>query len=273
MQLNCKIVKQSICIIIGILLLLLALLVSYVAIHYYSISLQGGSTLHVFQASCINNRKKAIMILPGGGYSSLSKVNEGFLWIPFLHRLGFTVAVLDYRMPHHDYRIPMYDATNAIIALRKRADDLNLSKNGIGLMGFSAGGHLATTMMVSDDNEIRPDFVLLFYPVVSMRKELTHLGTHDNLLGKEVSKELEYQFSSELQIRSNTPPVFIAVSKDDSIVNPLNSILLYNEIKKKGQSVSFHIYPEGGHGWGYINKFPYRDQMYENMKNWLDSLD
>ena len=273
MQLNCKIVKQSICIIIGILLLLLALLVSYVAIHYYPISLQGGSTLHVFQASCINNRKKAIMILPGGGYSSLSKVNEGYLWIPFLHRLGFTVAILDYRMPHHDYRIPKFDATNAIIALRMRANDLDFSKNGIGLMGFSAGGHLASTMMVSDAKEIRPDFVLLFYPVVSMRKELTHLGTHDNLMGLDAPKEIEYQFSSELHIKRNNPPVFIAVSKDDSVVSPLNSILLYNEIKKKGQSVSLHIYPKGGHGWGYINKFPYRDQMYENMKNWLDSLD
>ena len=123
-----------------------------------------------------------------------------------------------------------------------------------------------------DNDSLRPDFVLLFYPVVSMKKELTHLGSRNNLLGENPSDELEYQYSNELHISEKTPPVFIAVSKDDKMVNPLNSVLLYNEMKVKGRKVSLHIYPEGGHGWGYKGSFPYRNQMETDLVNWLDSL-
>ena len=275
MQLNCKIVKQSICIIIGILLLLLALLVSYVAIHYYPISLQGGSTLHVFQASCINNRKKAIMILPGGGYSSLSKVNEGFLWILFLHRLGFTVAILDYRMPHHDYRIPKFDATNAIIALRMRADDLNLSKNGIGLMGFSAGGHLASTVSTHAPWESRPDFSILFYPVISMKESDTHKGSVIGFLGDARSDEkLVNEYSNDRQVRCHTtPPAIILLANDDRAVPPVtNGVAYYSAMRNQGNECSMFIYPSGGHGFGFRSSFKYHDQMISDLTTWLKNL-
>ena len=249
------------------------LLTIYVANHYYQISLKSGSTLRVFKASDFNNRRSVIMILPGGGYSSLSKWNEGYLWIPFFHRLGYTVAVLEYRMPFHDYTIPKTDASEAIIALKQQANNLGYDKDRIGLMGFSAGGHLASTMMLSEVDSIRPNYVILFYPVISMRKELAHMGSHDNLLGKDASEKLESQYSNELHISEKNPPVFIIVSKNDNVVNPLNSILLSKEIDRIGRPVSLHIYPEGGHGWGYIKSFPYREQMTIDMINWLDSID
>ena len=240
----------------------------YVTSLYYHVSLKSGSSLRVFNASPFHSRNSVIMIIPGGGYSILSKWNEGYYWVPFLHRLGYTVAVLEYRLPAHDYTIPMSDASEAIAAIKQMTSD----NTKIGLMGFSAGGHLASTMMVLDNDSLRPDFVLLFYPVVSMRKELTHLGSRNNLLGINPSDELVYKFSNELHVSGKNPPVFIAVSKDDNIVNPLNSIVLYNEIEAKGGHASLHIYPEGGHGWGYKRSFPYRKQMITDMVNWLDSL-
>lgn len=258
---------------LGLLVSFLTLLTIYVIINYSQISLKSGATLRIFKASAFNNRRCVIMLLPGGGYSSLGKWNEGYLWIPFFHRLGYTVAVLEYRMPFHDYHIPVSDASEAIVALRERTKDYDYDINKIGLMGFSAGGHLASTIMVSENEAIRPNFVLLFYPVISMRKEITHMGSHNNFLSEDASITLEYQFSNELHISRNNPPVFIAVSKDDSVVNPINSIILSNEIKQAGRPVSLHIYPKGGHGWGYIKTFPYRKQMNTDMVKWLDFLD
>jgi dipeptidyl aminopeptidase/acylaminoacyl peptidase len=105
-----------------------------------------------------------------------------------------------------------------------------------------------------------------------MRKEITHMGSHNNLIGEDASIDLENKLSNELHVSNNNPPVFIAVSKNDSVVNPLNSILLSNAIKQVGRPVTLHVYPEGGHGWGYIRSFPYRKQMNTDMINWLDSL-
>lgn len=267
-----KILKHVIVSMTGLFLLLLISLTVYVAIHYDQISLNSGSTLRIFKASGFNNKRGVILIFPGGGYSALGRWNEGYLWVPFFHYHGYTVAVLEYRMPYHDYTIPKSDASEAILALKMRTKDFDYDINRIGLMGFSAGGHLASTMMVTKYDAIRPNFVLLFYPVVSMRKELTHMGSHNNLLGEDASKDLEYKLSNELHVSNNNPPCFIAVSKDDSIVNPLNSIILSNEIKHQGRLVSLHVYPKGGHGWGYMRSFPCRKKMNTDMINWLDSL-
>ena len=272
MQSRCKIWKLVVVSLMGLSILLLTSLTVYVIVHYSQISLKSGSTLRVFKAPGFNNRRGVIMILPGGGYSHIGKWNEGYLWVPLFHRLGYTVAVLEYRMPNHDYSIPVSDVSEAMIALRERTEELGYNQNRIGLMGFSAGGHLASTMMVSENDSIRPNFVLLFYPVVSMRKEITHMGTHNNLIGEDASIDLENKLSNELHVSNNNPPVFIAVSKNDSVVNPLNSILLSNEIKQVGRPVSLHVYPGGGHGWGYIRSFPNREQMNTDMINWLDSL-
>ena len=272
MQLRSKKWKLVIVSLMGLSILLLTSLTVYVTIHYYQISLKSGSTIRVFKASGFNNKRGVIMILPGGGYSNIGKWNEGYLWVPFFHRLGYTVAVLEYQMPNNDYSIPVSDASEAMIALRKRTEELGYNHNKIGLMGFSSGGHLASTMIVSENDSIRPNFVLLFYPVVSMRKEITHMGSHNNLIGEDASIELECKLSNELHVSNNNPPVFIAVSENDSVVKPLNSILLSNAIRQVGRPVSLHVYPEGGHGWGYMRHFPSRKQMNTDMINWLDSL-
>lgn len=266
-----KIMKKKhkyLVLLMGLLIILLSSLTFCVVNSYYVISLENGATLRVFKASIFNKRNSVIMIIPGGGYKILSKWNEGYYWAPFLYSLGYTVAVLEYRVPVHNYAMPMSDAFKAITAIKKMIDN----DTTLGLMGFSAGGHLASTMMVLDSDSLRPDFVLLFYPVVSMKKELTHLGSRNKLLGERPSDELECQFSNELHISDKNPPVFIAVSKDDDLVNPQNSIVLYNAIKAKGRHASLHIYPEGGHGWGYRSPFPYRKQMITDMVYWLDSL-
>lgn len=266
-----KIMKKKhkyLVLLMGLLIILLSSLTFCVVNSYYEISLESGATLRVFKTSIFNKRNSVIMIIPGGGYTILSKWNEGYYWVPFLYRLGYTVAVLEYRVPVHNYAMPMSDASEAITAIKTMIDE----GTTLGLMGFSAGGHLASTMMVLDSDSLRPDFVLLFYPVVSMKKELTHLGSHNKLLGENPSDELENQFSIELHISDKTPPVFIAVSKDDALVNPHNSVVLYHAIKAKGRQASLHIYPEGGHGWGYSGSFPCRKQMITDMVNWLDSL-
>lgn len=231
-----------------------------------------GAVLRVFHTPFNLGKNATILIVPGGGYATLSRWNEGYLWIPFLYNLGYSVAVLEYNMPHQKHYIPIRDATEAMIALRKRARDSGKDEK-IGIMGFSAGGHLASTVMLSKDDNIRPDFAILFYPVVSMKKELTHIQSHDNFLGKNAPEELEIQFSNECHITDNTPPVYIAVSQDDLMVNPYNSYILYKEMRKKGRKVTIHTYPTGDHGWGFRRSFSHRNQMLSDLKLWLNDLD
>ena len=136
-------------------------------------------------------------------------------------------------------------------------------------MGFSAGGHLASTLMVCDNASLRPDFGILFYPVISMKKELTHKGSHDRLLGENASEQLEDRYSNELHVSSHTPPAYIAVSNDDQTVNPQNAVRFHDEMLAKKRSVTLHVYPSGGHGWGYQHSFTYHRQMLDDLKEWL----
>lgn len=224
-------------------------------------------------ASESNNNQCAIIICPGGSYSSLSRWNEGYFWIPFFHRLGYTVAVLEYRMPCFDYHKPIIDGGEAVSLMRSLSGKFNIDKGRVGLVGFSAGGHIASTLMVSEDTLVRPNFTALFYPVISMTKELTHTWSHDHLLGKNATKELEYHLSNELHITNSTPPVFIALSKDDNVVNPQNSIRFYNAMIANSRPAIIHIYPSGGHGWGYRKSFKYHQKMKSDLKRWLKKME
>ena len=136
-------------------------------------------------------------------------------------------------------------------------------------MGFSAGGHLASTLMVSDKASVRPNFGILFYPVISMKKELTHLGSHNHLLGENASEELENRYSNELHVSDQTPPAYIALSRDDPEVKPQNAIRFYEEMRAKNRPITLHVYPSGGHGWGYKLTFDYHRQMLDDLGNWL----
>lgn len=236
------------------------------------VQLPHGAVLHVFPGYRNNQTDGAVVICPGGGYRYLEKWREGYLWFPYFYMHGFTPAMLEYRMPKQDCKRPRTDGVEAIQMMRKRAKEWHFDENNVGIVGFSAGGHLASMMMVTDDDLLRPNFGILFYPVISMKKELTHIGSHDELLGKDASDQLEYQFSNELHVTEKTSPAFIAVASDDNAVSPQNSILFHDKMCGKNRPVSLHVYPSGGHSFVCRIRSEYRRQVLDNLSDWLSSL-
>ena len=234
------------------------------------IQLPHGAVLHVFPHHRNNGVDGAVILCPGGGYSFLAKWLEGYMWFPFFFMQGYTPAMLEYRMPNHDCRSPLTDGADAMIMMRNHAKEWNFEENNVGIMGFSAGGHLASTVIVSDIDSIRPDFGILFYSVISMRKGLTHIDTHNQLLGEKASKELENQYSNELHISDKTPPTYLAHSLDDLGVSPQNSILFRDGMRTHKRPVTLYLYPSGGHGWGYRLTFDYHRQMLRDLAEWLN---
>ena len=233
------------------------------------VQLPHGAVLHVLPASKMNNTHGAVILCPGGGYRYLSKWNEGYWWFPFFHFQGYTVAMLEYRLPNCNHQVPMVDGAEAILLMRTRAEEWNYDKNNVGVMGFSAGGHLASTLMVSDKASVRPNFGILFYPVISMKKELAHQGSHDHLLGENASEELENRYSNELHVSDQTPPACIVVCSDDKVVDSQNAMRFYEEMCAKNRPVTLHVYPTGGHGWGYKLTFEHHRQMLDDLEDWL----
>ena len=227
------------------------------------------ATLTIYPAKHCNG--KAIIACPGGGYTRLAIAHEGHEMASWFNKMGITYAVLTYRMPNGNYKIPVEDAQRAMRIFRKNANKWNINK--IGIMGFSAGGHLASTVATHYNTETRPDFQILFYPVITMDKSYTHMGSHNNLLGKDVSAEMENKFSNEKQITADTPQAFIMHCTDDKAVPVTNSINYYLSLLKNGVSASLHIYPTGGHGWGNHDNFTYKKQWQNELKKWLETIE
>lgn len=215
---------------------------------------------------------RAIVACPGGGYSGLAVNHEGYDWAPYFNKQGIALIVLKYRMPKGDRTLPIADAEAAMKMVRDSADVWNLNPHDIGIMGSSAGGHLASTIATHAKAELRPDFQILFYPVITMDKSYTHLGSHDNLLGKDASAELETEFSNEKQVTKETPRAFIAYSDDDKTVPPANGVNYYLSLHKKRVPAVLHIYASGGHGWGIREKFVYKNEMLNDLSAWLRSF-
>ena len=238
---------------------------------FIHVQLPHGAVLHVLPSYRNNQMDGAVIICPGGGYSYLEKWREGYWWFPFFYLQGYTPAMLEYRMPNHDYKSPMVDGTEAIQMMREHANEWHFDANNVGIMGSSAGGHLASTMMVIDNDLVRPDFGILFYPVISMKKELTHIDSHNQLLGRDASEQLEEQFSNELHVTEKTPPAFIAVARDDKAVSPLNSILFHDKMRAMNRPVSLHVYPSGGHGFVCHLRSEYRSLVLEDLSDWLSN--
>lgn len=234
-----------------------------------NVQLPHRAVLHVLPASKRNHAHSAIIICPGGGYSYLERWREGYMWFPYFHLRGYTVAMLEYKMPKLDHRSPMTDAADAIRLMKQHAAEWNYDANSVGIMGFSAGGHVASSLIVSNDSTSRPDFGILFYPVVSMKKKLTHKGSHDHLLGENASEQLENQYSNELHVSDHTPPVYIAVSSNDINVNPGNSLRFYDAMRAKGRPATLRVYPSFAHGWGYQLTFDHHSEMLEDLADWL----
>ena len=215
---------------------------------------------------------RAVVACPGGGYSGLAVNHEGYDWAPYFNKQGIALIVLKYRMPKGDRTLPISDAEAAMKMVRDSADVWNLNPNDIGIMGSSAGGHLASTIATHAPEALRPNFQILFYPVITMDKSFTHMGSHDNLLGKDASADLEKEFSNEKQVTKETPRAFIVYSDDDKVVPPADGVNYYLALNKKGVPSVLHIYPTGGHGWGIREDFLYKSEMQNELTSWLRSF-
>ncbi|MDR2469078.1 MAG: alpha/beta hydrolase [Tannerella sp.] len=218
---------------------------------------------------------KAVVICPGGGYSGLALHHEGTLVAQWLVKQGIAGIVLKYRMPNKHKEVPLEDAQQAIRYVRSHAGAWQIAANRIGIAGFSAGGHLAATasthFSVQDGISSRPDFSILFYPVITM-DSTTHKGVRKNLLGDAPLPEDIYTFSNEKQVNADTPPAILLLSDNDRAVLPENAILYYRALKANGIQAALYIFPVGGHGWGLREDFTYYPQVTALLAAWLKDI-
>jgi acetyl esterase/lipase len=229
----------------------------------------------------------AVIICPGGGYSVVVYQGEGILTAKEFSKKGIAAFVLKYRLPNDsillDKKIgPLQDAQQAIKIVRENATKWGVDANKIGIVGFSAGGHLASTeathfkeLLIENSNNtsLRPDFQILVYPVISMQDSLTHPDSRTMLLGKNPSNEIINKFSNELQVDENTPPAYITHAGDDKLVDVDNSILYFEALKHHNVAAELHIYQKGGHG--FIFGHPgWMDPLFKWMvdSKWIDNI-
>ncbi len=231
----------------------------------WSVTNVSEAVLYVWPAEG-ENTGVAVLICPGGGYSGQAAGHEGKQFAEWLAANGITAAVLKYRLPNGHSEIPVTDARQAMKELRNMAQDWEIDR--IGVMGFSAGGHLASTLLTRSDKDSRPDFGILFYPVITM-KEATHGGSRKNLLGENPSQEIIELYSNELQVTPETPPTLLFFSEDDTVVPPVNGQMFVEALEKNGVRNTLVLYPEGGHGWGFHSSFDYHEQMKSEVSEWI----
>jgi len=246
--------------------------------------------LNIFLPQKNASTKKAIIICPGGGYGMLAYDWEGTKIAQWFTSKGFTVFVLKYRLPGSAsiktrHLAPLQDVQRAIRWARSKATQWNINPNQIGIIGFSAGGHLAASsgtlyefeaykpVDLIDSASAKPDFMALIYPVITMKKEYTHQGSKDNLLGKNPEPTLIQQFSAEANVDSNTPPTFIVHAKNDKTVLVKNSIQMYEALKKHNVSAELIVYPKGGHGFALAAKRKKLGQWKDQLLQWIDNLE
>ena len=241
-------------------------------------------TLTVFTPAPGTANGTAVIICPGGGYARLSIDSEGYDVAKRLNEMGVTAFVLKYRLPNEQSQpdksiAPLLDAQQALRFVRQQAAKYSLNPERIGLMGFSAGGHLAAwagTQFArpAGDNpgpeSVRPAFLVLLYPVISFSDSLRHAGSRDNLLGKSPSAELVRQYSNELHVSTQTPPTFLVHAEDDKTVSVNNSLVFYQACLRHGVPAELHLYPRGGHGFG-LNNSTTPDRWADRLRNWLEA--
>lgn len=229
-------------------------------------------SISVFLPEEANRNGMAVLICPGGGYRVLSNSHEAYLWTDFFTSQGIAAVVLSYRMPNGVTEVPISDATEALRVIRANAAEWGVDPAKVGIMGSSAGGHLASTVATHSPVETRPAFQILCYPVISMDKEYTHLDSHNCIIGEDASPELEALYSNQLQVDAQTPPAILLLADDDSLVPARNSAEYYLALKKAGVKANIHVYPYGGHGFGFGPWFKFHDQMVADLQAWIDAL-
>jgi acetyl esterase/lipase len=224
----------------------------------------------------------AIVIFPGGGYSGLSMENEGSSIAEAFNKFGVTAFVVTYRLPSDAIMVdktigPLQDAQQAVLTVRKNAASWGIKPDKIGIIGFSAGGHLASTegthfdKVLVEDKEgiiVRPDFMVLLYPVISFGP-VAHVGSRENLIGKTPAQELIDLYSNEKQVTANTPPTFLVHAEDDDVVPVENTLMFYDALLKAKVKAEMHIFEAGGHGFG-LNNPKTKDKWIDWCKNWME---
>ncbi|HXB06383.1 MAG TPA: alpha/beta hydrolase [Puia sp.] len=248
----------------------------------YSFSLVSHPTLTVYLPPAGKANGTAVVICPGGGYLHLAWTHEGTDVARMLNEMGITAFLLKYRLPNDETMVdktvgPLQDAQQAIQLVRQRAGDWGVNPAKVGIMGFSAGGHLASTAGTHfytsyidnpGHNSLRPDFMILLYPVISFSDSIGHRGSRDNLVGLHPDPSVVREYSNELQVTAQTPPTFLVHAGDDKTVPVANSLHFYEALQHNGVSAEMHIYPKGGHGFG-LNNPTTPDRWTERLKNWL----
>ena len=226
-------------------------------------------SVRVFLPEADKANGMAVVCCPGGGYSHLATGHEGYEWAPFFNEQGIALIVLKYRMPHGVTEVPISDAKEALRIVRANAKEWGISPDKVGIMGSSAGGHLASTVATHSDSLTAPDFQILFYPVVTFDYAYTHKGSRHGLIGKDAKQDMVDLYSNEKQVSKQTPPAIMLLSDDDKVVLPQNSVNYYLSLKREGIDATMHIYPSGGHGWGCRQNFKFHKEMMADLKAWL----
>ena len=246
-------------------------------------------TIEVYLPTKKNATGQAVVICPGGGYGILAYDWEGTDVAKWLNSKGIAGIVVKYRLPNsksvvNRHQVPLMDAQRAIRLVRYNSEKWNLDKEKIGVMGFSAGGHLASTLGTHFDDKLvqtddlvnmisaRPDFMVLIYPVISMGQPNTHGGSRANLLGPDPSEELVKEFSNELQVKNTSPPTFLVHSGDDKSVPVENSLMMYKALTEKNIPVEMHIFPNGGHGYSLAPHDTSLNAWTSLLETWLGKL-
>ena len=239
-------------------------------------------TLTLYPVSSTEKVPTGIVVCPGGGYAHLSSVKEGSDIALWLNHLGISAFVLKYRlgMKYH-HPVELSDAQRAIRYVRSRAADFGIQPNRIGIMGFSAGGHLASTTGTHFDNgnhqatdpierqSSRPDFMILAYPVITLQDPYAHIGSRTNLLGEKPNPALVNELSNETQVTTQTPPTFLFHTTEDKTVPVENSIMFYSALRKAGVPAEMHIYLQGPHGVGLATNNPVLHSWPDRLADWL----
>lgn len=239
-------------------------------------------TLTIFTPPKEKQTGAAVLILPGGGYNIVAIEKEGFNVAKAFNEAGVTAFVLKYRIPDDSCMAdkmlaPLMDAQQALYLIRKNAAEYGVDTTKVGIMGFSAGGHIAATVSTHFDRparkemsgyNLRPDFSILIYPVISFHPAIAHMGSRQKLLGRDTTQSWENYFSNEDQITSHTPPAFLVHASDDNTVPVANSIAYYTQLLHYQIPAELHVYEHGGHGFG-LNNATTQDNWFALCLNWM----
>jgi acetyl esterase/lipase len=239
-------------------------------------------SLTVYQASAANKVPTAVIVLPGGGYVHLAFDYEGTEVAEWLNNLGISAFVLRYRLgPKYRYPVELWDAQRAIRYVRAHAQEFQIRSDRIGVWGFSAGGHLASTTGTHFDNgdpngsdaidkqSSRPDFMILAYPVITFEEPYAHLGSLHALLGEKPDPALVRSLSNETQVTPHTPPTFLFHTTEDQVVPVQNSVFFYLALRRAGVPAEMHLYLQGKHGVGLAQNNPVLRSWPDRLADWL----